>query len=87
MDILDELAAGREITSPHNTRAKGSVERANHAMELSYTLAKCVPCMESGFSISTSYGDIPIGGELAQRIQALVAEALRAEIDKTMGAV
>ncbi len=82
MDILDELAAGREIPRPLPMRAKGAAERANHVVELSYTLAKCVPCMERGFSISTSYGDIPVHGELAKRIQTLVADALRAEIAK-----
>ncbi len=38
---------------------------------LSYALAKQVPAMERGFTISTSYGDIEVDAEDAEQFQRL----------------
>jgi len=44
---------------------------------LSYALAKQVPAMAGGFSIYTSYGDIEIDADDAERIAEAVRVVLR----------
>jgi hypothetical protein len=50
---------------------------------LGYALAKQVPAMANGFSISTSYGDIEIGPEDA----ALIVEAVRTVLRRQVRAL
>lgn len=44
---------------------------SNEQERLSYALAKQVPAMERGFTISTSYGDIEVDAEDAEQFQRL----------------
>lgn len=58
-------------------------ERATMGMEqerLSYALAKQVPAMECGFTISTSYGDIEIVAEDAEQFQRLAKRMLNQKL-------
>ncbi|MDH6146090.1 MULTISPECIES: hypothetical protein [Paraburkholderia] len=48
--------------------------------DLSYALAKQVPDMERGFAISTRYGDLPIDGDDAVQVAALVERLLRKKL-------
>lgn len=65
MDIFDAMAAGQVPSPPPSQppHSSSTAERlAKAELALSYDLAKRVPDMERGFSISTSYGEIYIGG-------------------------
>lgn len=67
MDYFDEIAAGIRPAppqSPANLCASAEL-LAKAELALSYDLAKRVPDMERGFSISTSYGEIHFGPGLA----------------------
>ncbi len=58
---------------------------------LSYALAKQVPAMERGFTISTNYGDIEIAAEDAEQFQRLAKRMLNQKlanafaVEKEMG--
>ncbi|MCY1306912.1 hypothetical protein D9M70_567990 [compost metagenome] len=49
-------------------------------LELRYAMAKQVPDMERGFSIHTSYGDIQIAAEHAQKIIPAVRKLLEQQL-------
>ena len=62
MDIFDQIATGvRPPPPPSATSA--TAQPSLQEQLLSYALAKQVPAMERGFSISTSYGDIEVAAE------------------------
>ncbi|WP_150615200.1 hypothetical protein, partial [Pandoraea terrigena] len=48
---------------------------------ISYALAKQVPAMESGFTISTSYGDIQISAADARAVASVVERILTRKLD------
>ena len=48
---------------------------------LSYALSRQVPDMARGFTVHTTYGEIAVvAGPLAERIQAIVREALQNDL-------
>lgn len=50
-------------------------------LRLSYALSRQVPDMDRGFTLHTTYGEIAVAaGPLAERIQAIVREALQNEL-------
>ena len=53
---------------------------------LSYALAKQVPAMERGFTISTSYGDIWIDADDAEPFQRLAKLMLTQKLANAMAA-
>ncbi|ADU99802.1 hypothetical protein [Alicycliphilus denitrificans] len=69
----------------HTVKAPTAAERfAEAELALSYDLAKRVPAMERGFTISTSYGDIVIPpGHHANGIAAAVRRALEIQLKAT----
>lgn len=87
MDFFDALAAGQVPPPPSSPppSAPATVARlADAELSLSYSLAKRVPDMERGFSISTSYGEIYIGsGTEAESIAAAVRRVLERRLAVT----
>ena len=53
---------------------------------LSYALAKQVPAMERGFTISTSYGDIEVAAEDAEAFQRLAKLMLNQKLANAIAA-
>ena len=53
---------------------------------ISYALAKQVPAMERGFTISTSYGDIQIDAEDAEPFQRLAKLMLTQKLANAIAA-
>ncbi len=53
---------------------------------ISYALAKQVPAMERGFTISTSYGDIQIDAEDAEAFQRLAKLMLTQKLTNAVAA-
>ena len=53
--------------------------------EIAYSLAKRVPDMERGFSISTSYGEIEIPAEYAKAFVDLTNKVLLKQRDSVQG--
>lgn len=53
---------------------------------LSYALAKQVPAMERGFTISTSYGDIEIAADDAEAFQRLAKMMLNQKLANAISA-
>lgn len=53
---------------------------------ISYALAKQVPAMERGFTISTSYGDIQIDAEDAEAFQRLAKLMLNQKLANAIAA-
>lgn len=51
---------------------------------LKYAMAKCLPDMERGFTISTNYGELPIEAESAKPIIDAVAKVLNRKITKAL---
>jgi len=77
MDKSDDMAAGKVPRPPlSNAELLADAEFA-----LSYDLAKRVPDMKRGFSISTSYGEIHFGPGLAANA---VADTVRRVLEKRL---
>ena len=53
---------------------------------LSYALAKQVPAMERGFTISTSYGDIEVAADDAEAFQRLTKLMLTQKLANAIAA-
>lgn len=53
---------------------------------LSYALAKQVPAMERGFTISTSYGDIEVAADDAEAFQRLAKLMLNQKLANAIAA-
>ena len=53
---------------------------------ISYALAKQVPAMERGFTISTSYGDIQIAADDAEAFQRLANRMLYLKLANAIAA-
>lgn len=53
---------------------------------LSYALAKQVPAMARGFTISTSYGDIAVAGDDAEAFQRLAKLMLTQKLANAIAA-
>lgn len=53
---------------------------------LSYALAKQVPAMERGFTISTSYGDIEVAADDAEAFQRLAMLMLTQKLANAIAA-
>ena len=53
---------------------------------ISYALAKQVPAMERGFTISTSYGDIQFDAEDAEAFQRLAKRMLTQKLANAIAA-
>ncbi len=53
---------------------------------LSYALAKQVPAMERGFTISTSYGDIEVAADDAEAFQRLAKRMLTQKLANAIAA-
>ena len=53
---------------------------------LSYALAKQVPAMERGFTISTSYGDIEVAADDAEAFQRLAKLMLTQKLANAIAA-
>ena len=81
MDIFDQIAAGvRPAPAPSAHQAPAATDAD---LRLSYALAKQVPDMVRGFTITTAYGDIVIpAGRAADFIADQVRMALKAELLK-----
>ena len=59
---------------------------SNEQERLSYALAKQVPAMARGFTISTSYGDIEIAAEDAEQFQRLAKPMLNQKLANAIAA-
>ena len=81
-DIFDAIALG--LPWPSLDASPISKHQPSVAeLQLSYALAKQVPAMDRGFTISTSYGDIDVvPGPLAEQLQCLVRQAIESELAK-----
>ena len=80
MDIFDEMAAGLHPVPPQSTAPRKS-RPTMQEQQLSYALAKQVPDLERGFTITTSYGDIVIeSGRHANGIAAAVRRVLETQL-------
>ena len=81
MDIFDQIAAGvRPAPAPSAHQAPAATDAD---LRLSYALAKQVPDMVRGFTITTAYGDIAIpAGWAADFIADQVRMALKVELLK-----
>ena len=81
MDIFDQIAAGvRPAPAPSAHQAPAATDAD---LRLSYALAKQVPDMVRGFTITTAYGDIVIpAGWAADFITDQVRMALKVELLK-----
>lgn len=81
MDIFDCHAMGLPVPLP---QAPAPVPQATLAgpreQEIGYALSRHVPAMESGFTVATNYGNYEVSGVLAQRMAALLREALMQEL-------
>lgn len=79
-DFIDTLALGL-ARKPSSIQAPAIATMTFSVEQLRYTLAKQVPDMACGFTISTGYGAItfPPGG-MAERIQSHVEQVLQAEL-------
>lgn len=60
---------------PGNSRALSGEE-----LTLTYALAKQVPSMATGFTISTAYGDLHIEGDDAAEVALMVRRLLAAKL-------
>ena len=81
MDFFDALLL--TVKAPHSTSATAHAAPVSSGAELdlSYSLAKRVPDMERGFTISTSYGDIVIEpGRHADAIASAVRRSLEIQL-------
>ena len=84
MDIFDVIAAGPGLppSPPSPSNAPATVARLAEAeFNLSYSLAKQVPDMGRGFSISTGYGEIHFEPGLAAN---MVADSVRYALEKRL---
>ena len=80
MDIFDEWAAGLRPVTPASIAPRKS-QPTMQEQQLGYALAKQVPDLERGFTISTSYGDIVIeSGHHANAIAATVRRVLEIQL-------
>ena len=80
MDIFDEWAAGLHPVPPQSIAPRKS-QPTMQEQQLSYALAKQVPDLERGFTISTSYGDIVIeSGRHVNGIAAAVRRVLETQL-------
>ena len=82
MDVFDAIAAGTCKPATPPTQPVPAEWLSEAELALSYALAKRVPDMARGFTISTGYGDIEVSGPLARQIQALVRDALATELSQ-----
>ena len=81
MDIFDAMAAGQEPPPPPSTKDTNAQLLAEAEFALSYDLAKRVPDMERGFSISTNYGEIHFGPGMAANA---IANTVRRVLEKRL---
>ena len=84
-DALDAIALGLPLPAPVQQAAPAATPAAPSAEEqaLQYALAKQVPDMVRGFTITTAYGDIAIpAGWAADFIADQVRMALKVELLK-----
>ena len=80
MDIFDEMAAGLRPVPPQSIAPRKS-RPTMQEQQLSYALAKQVPDLERGFTISTNYGHIFIEpGHHANAIAATVRRVLEIQL-------
>ena len=80
MDVFDQIATGVRPPPPCSNYTSKS-QPSMQEQSLGYALAKQVPDMERGFTISTSYGDIVIeSGRHADAIAAAVRRALEIQL-------
>ena len=80
MDIFDEMAAGLHPVPPQSIAPRKS-RPTMQEQQLSYALAKQVPDLARGFTITTSYGDIVIeSGRHANGIAAAVRRVLETQL-------
>ena len=80
MDIFDEWAAGLRPVPPPSIAPRKS-RPTMQEQQLSYALAKQVPDLARGFTITTSYGDIVIeSGRHANAIAATVRRVLEIQL-------
>lgn len=80
MDIFDEMAAGLHPVPPQSIAPRKS-RPTMQEQQLGYALAKQVPDLERGFTISTSYGDIVVeAGHHADAIAATVRRVLEVQL-------
>lgn len=59
---------------------------SNEQERLSYALAKQVPAMARGFTISTSYGDIEVDSEDAEQFQRMAKLMLNQKLANAIAA-
>lgn len=64
----------------------GGMTMSTEQERISYALAKQVPAMECGFTISTSYGDIQITAEDAEQFQRLAKRMLNQKLANAIAA-
>lgn len=81
MDIFDDMAAGKVPPPPPSKASTNAELLAEAEFALSYDLAKRVPDMKRGFSISTNYGEIHFGPGLAANA---VANTVRRVLEKRL---
>ena len=81
MDFFDALMLTGKAPRSTPVTAHAAPVSSGAELDLSYSLAKRVPDMERGFTISTSYGDIVIEpGRHADAIASAVCRSLEIQL-------